>query len=137
MTKRNIIGFLSALLVLILADALWFIISLDRLYHPLMGSLIAKVPNFWAAGAFYCVYSFGLCHFVIYPELSTQNSLRVVAKNAALFGFTAYSTYDLTALAVIEGFNATIAIIDIIWGTVAGAIICLGALAITRKLAPN
>jgi hypothetical protein len=40
-----------------------------------------------------------------------------------LFGFFCYLTYDATNLAVLKGYDTTIAIVDTIWGAVLGGIV--------------
>lgn len=135
MNKKKIIAFILVLLALIIADTLWFIISLDRLYRPIMGDLLAKNPNLYAALGFYLVYSIGLCHFIIFPRLieATVNIAKL-ARDAAMFGLVAFATYDLTALSVIKDFSAKLAFIDMVWGVSAATFSCLFAVLLTRKL---
>jgi uncharacterized membrane protein len=40
-----------------------------------------------------------------------------VAARGALLGLVAYSTFDLTALAVLAGWSALVTVVDIAWGT--------------------
>ena len=40
---------------------------------------------------------------------------------AALFGFIAYATYDLTNLATLRGWPVTLSFIDMAWGSVLSA----------------
>lgn len=135
MNKKQIIAFVLVLLALIIADTLWFILSLDRLYKPIMGDLLAPKPNLYAALGFYLVYGIGLCHFIIFPRLSNAIfDLKILVRDAAIFGFVAFATYDLTALSVIKDFSAKLAFIDMLWGISAATISCLFTVLVTRKL---
>ena len=52
-----------------------------------------------------------------------------------LFGFFTYMTYDLTGLAVIRGFPATLALLDIAWGTVLTALASAAGTAVAMRFA--
>lgn len=134
MNKKKIIATISVLISLIIADIIWFVISLDRLYRPIMGDLLAPNPNLWAAAGFYIIYAIGLCYFVVFPSLENNGSTRKLIISSGLFGLVAYCTYDLTALAVINNFDAKLAFIDICWGICAAIFTCLSAQFITKKL---
>ena len=54
--------------------------------------------------------------------------------SAALFGFLAYATYDLTNLATVEGWPIKITIIDLIWGTTLTSLTALSGWFIAKKL---
>ena len=43
----------------------------------------------------------------------------------ATYGFVAYGIYDFTNTATISGWSWTLAAVDMLWGTVGSAIICL------------
>jgi uncharacterized membrane protein len=45
---------------------------------------------------------------------------------AAVFGFIAYATYDLSNLATLKGWPTHLAIIDIVWGTVLSTLAAAG-----------
>jgi uncharacterized membrane protein len=46
-----------------------------------------------------------------------ERSLRAAIVRGAAFGFVTYATWDLTSLAVIEGFPVGIVPIDLAWGS--------------------
>jgi len=132
--KHRVTTYFVALVILVVLDVAWFAFSMDRLYHPLMGDLIAPSPNFVAAGLFYLVYALGLCYFVVFPQqLSNDARIKKAIKPAAFFGLVAYGTYDLTALAVIKGFSAKLVVVDLIWGVCAAIAICSTTLFISAK----
>jgi uncharacterized membrane protein len=89
-------------------------------YAAEMGGLLRQEPNLVAAAAFYLLYAAGLTLFSVNPGLKADSVLQAMAFGAAL-GLVAYGTYDLTNLAVLNGYSMRIALIDIAWGTVASA----------------
>jgi uncharacterized membrane protein len=82
-----------------------------------MGSLMTANPNLVAALGFYLLYSLGATIFAVYPALQKQAWLDALIYGA-LFGFFCYMTYNLTNLAVIQGFPTKLALIDIVWGSI-------------------
>jgi uncharacterized membrane protein len=55
-------------------------------------------------------------------EIGGSSSLAQSALHAALFGFFAYATYDLTNLATLKGWPVGLALLDITWGTFVSAV---------------
>jgi uncharacterized membrane protein len=53
---------------------------------------------------------------VIHAGAQASRSARVAGRGA-LLGLVAYSTFDLTALAVLAGWSALVTVVDIAWGT--------------------
>jgi len=49
-------------------------------------------------------------------------SWKIAVLDGALFGFFAYSAYDITNLATLRGWPMTVSLVDLAWGTVATAI---------------
>ena len=87
--------------------------------------LMAEQPNLWAAAAFYLIYPIGLIYFSVAPRngaLSWSDTLLA----AAVFGFIAYATYDLSNLATLKGWPTHLAFIDIVWGTVLSTLAAAG-----------
>lgn len=106
-------SFLIAFLVL---DAIWLLGIAKTMYRTEMGSLMATEPRLWFGLAFYLLYALGALIFVISPAIS-KDSFAYAIGFGALFGFFCYMTYDLTNLAVIQGFPTRLAMIDIAWGS--------------------
>ncbi len=113
--KQKITGFFICLLALLVLDILWFILSLETFYKPLMGDLLNPAPNLYAAGVFYVIYAAAICYFAVFKS----NTIKETAVNAAFLGLCAFATYDLTAMAVINGFGLKLAIGDMAWGVTA------------------
>lgn len=109
--------YLVAAVIFGVLDGLW-LGSIGRpLYDARLGELLADKPNMLAAIAFYAIYIGGLTYFVTHPAISEGSWTKAVVAGAVL-GFVAYATWDLTNLAVLEGFPASIVAIDMAWGTV-------------------
>lgn len=101
-------------------DFVWLTIVALPMYEAELGDLMADSPNMVAAIAFYAIYIGGITYFATTPAI-VANSARRALIPAAVLGFVAYSTWDLTNLAVIEGFPASIVAVDLAWGAVVTA----------------
>ena len=53
----------------------------------------------------------------------------------AMFGFFAYSTYDLSNYATLRNWTLQLTLIDIAWGTVLGALAAAAGISATTKFA--
>ena len=84
------------------------------------GILMRGTPVWWAAILFYVFYAVGLLILVIAPHAGEV--WWHVALYAALLGFVAYMTFDLTGLAIISAFPIKTVAADIAWGTLASGI---------------
>jgi len=115
---RHAITYFGALLAVGVLDFLWLGVIAKSWYQGGMGHLMAAKPNLWAAAAFYLLYPVGIVIFAVAP--SGGDVVRAVLMGA-LFGFFAYATYDLTALAVLRDFPARLAFLDIAWGAFVSA----------------
>nr|WP_298681804.1 DUF2177 family protein [uncultured Dongia sp.] len=116
--RRYLIGYLVILVVYVVIDAVWLSQVAIDLYQEGIGALMAPTPNWIAAGLFYLLYPIGLLVFAI----GGQDRTSQIAARAALFGFMAYMTYDLTNLATLRDWPVGLSIIDMTWGAVLSAI---------------
>ena len=117
MTPRSAAGQYAVAAVVFLAlDLVWLSLVADRLYDHFLGDLLADSPNVAAAVVFYAIFVAGLVYFVIAPAV-LEGSVRAALVRGAAFGFVTYATWDLTSLAVLEGFPVGIVPIDLAWGT--------------------
>ena len=107
-------------LVMLLLDVLWIGFIAKPLYQQGIGHLMADKPNLAIAALFYVVYAAGLMWFVVEPYANAAGVGKVVL-TAALFGFFAYATYDLTNWATLKDWPASVAIADMLWGSAASA----------------
>ena len=123
---------LAALLFLVL-DLVWLTVVATPLYDRLLGDLLAEEPNAAAAAGFYVLFLVGLTHFVTRPAVQ-RDSLSLAARDGALFGLVTYATWDLTSLAVLEGFPAALVPVDLAWGTFLAAAVSVGTAAVWRRV---
>lgn len=120
--------YVAVLLTMVVIDMVWLRVIAVQWYADGMGPLLTDSPNLWAAAAFYLLFPVGLLVFAVLPGEAA--SLLRVAVMGALFGFFAYSTYDLTALAVIKNWPVGLTLLDMAWGTfVSGISAAAGKLA--------
>lgn len=118
--------------VLLALDALWLGVLAAPLYERTIGPLLRPRPNLLAAALFYAVYLVGVNELVVHAAPRGSRSLRV-ASRGALLGLVAYSTFSLTALAVLSGWSVLVTITDIAWGTLLTAATAGVAHAVGRR----
>ena len=117
-----IIRFLTAGVIFGIIDALWLVLVANKFYKDQLGSLLRNKPNMIAAILFYLIYLIGLLVFVINPAITADEWMLALGLGA-LFGFVAYSTYDLTNLSTLKGFTVKLVIVDLAWGTAVTAVV--------------
>jgi len=103
-------------------DMVWLMGPGRPVYVAEIGGLLRNQPNLGAALAFYVLYAIGLTYFAVMPSLKASMPLQALG-TGALFGLMAYATYDLTNLAVMNGFTARIALIDMAWGCLLSGVV--------------
>jgi uncharacterized membrane protein len=135
MSKMLIVAFAVTTVVFLILDAIWLGVISRNLYQREIGELLLPKPNLGAAAVFYVIYLVGLVYFCVVPGVAGQSVLRGLL-NGALFGIVAYATYDLTNLATLKGWSATLVFIDIAWGAVASAVASAIAVAVTTSVVP-
>lgn len=114
-------GYCIALLTFLIADMIWLGVMAPRFYRPIMGDIVAPAVNWLPAAIFYAIYPVGLLIFAIGPALR-DGALSAALLYGALFGFFTYATYNLTSYAVLRNWTPALALVDIGWGTVLGAL---------------
>lgn len=112
--------YLAVFLTMFVIDALWLGVIAKTMYADAMGSLLSPNPNLWSAAAFYLLFPVGLVIFAVLPQ--ADSPVWKAALMGALFGFFAYSTYDLTNLAVVKDWPLGLTFIDMAWGTMVSGI---------------
>lgn len=114
-------------------DFVWLTIIALPLYEAELGDLMAESPNMVAAIAFYAIYIGGITYFATTPAIMAGSARRALIPGAVL-GFVAYATWDLTNLAVIEGFPASIVAADLAWGAFVTASTAGLTYAVSRRI---
>jgi uncharacterized membrane protein len=134
MLLRFVRLYLLTLLPFVLLDALWLGVVARRFYRAQIGALLARTPNWWAAGVFYLLFVAGIVVFVVAPALERGSPLAAAALAGAFFGLVTYAAYDLTNLATLEGWPVTVTVVDMAWGTLLCALTALVGVRLCRLL---
>ncbi len=113
--------YLAILLAFAVVDALWLGTLGGAMFKAALGDRLKAEPMLVAAAAFYLVYALGLTVLAVRPSESGAGA-RTTAGRGALLGLTAYATFDLTCLAVLEGYTVALALADMAWGTFVSAL---------------
>lgn len=100
-----------------LIDLLWIGVIAKGFYAKFIGSMMDDQVNWVAALIFYLIYIGGIVLFVLIPALKNGSGILHVMVMGGLLGLFAYSTFDLTALALFKDWPFVVAIVDMAWGT--------------------
>lgn len=112
--------YLIALVIFLALDAVWLGLAVPAFYRPRIGALLRPAPNWAAAGLFYALYAAGIVYFGVRSGMSPAGPQAALV-DGALYGFFTYLTYNATNLAVLRDYDAVVAVVDTIWGTLLGA----------------
>lgn len=113
--------YLSTTVVMLVIDLVWLGFIAKPMYQAGIGHLMTDKPNLIAAFFFYALFPMGLMIFAILPG-SDSTAWQRTALQAALFGFFAYATYDLTNLATLKNYPLQLALVDMLWGSLVSAV---------------
>ena len=102
-------------IIFLLIDILWLSYSVKNFYRPNLGSLLNEKPVLWAAISFYLLYIFGLSIIILQPAIQSDSILQTFFLGF-VFGLVAYGTYNLTNMATIKNWSASVVFVDLIWG---------------------
>ena len=122
---RHLAAWAAIVIVLMLLDLIWLGLIAKSIYRTGIGHLMADQARVGAALAFYVIFAAGLMFFAVMPTAS-EPGWGITALTAAVFGFVAYATYDLSNLATLREWPLSLALIDMAWGTL---ISCIAAVA--------
>jgi uncharacterized membrane protein len=131
---RGVLIYALTVPVFFAIDLIWLGLVARGLYRRQLGDLMADSPNWPVAVLFYLLYIVGIVVFAIIPGWRDGSMVHALGMGA-LFGFLAYATYDLTNLATLRDWPATLAVVDITWGTVLTGITATIGYHIARWLA--
>ena len=130
---RYALASLITAVVFLALDFGWLTLMGQRLYQAEIGQLLAKSPRLAPAIAFYLIYVAGLVFFAVRPGLE-GGDLKTVALNAAVMGFVAYATYDLTNQATMTVWSLKVTLADLAWGVFVSTAAATAGTAATLKL---
>jgi uncharacterized membrane protein len=114
-------AYAATAIVMIALDLLWLGVIAKPIYQQGIGHLMAPRPNIPVALLFYAIYALGIVFFAVAPFGTAAGWGRTILA-AAMFGFFAYATYDLTNLATLRDWPIGVSLIDVAWGTAVSAI---------------
>lgn len=121
--QKILLAYAATTLVMVAIDLVWLGLIAKPMYQQGIGHLMATEPNLVVAALFYLLYPIGLTVFAVLPGASM--AWGETALKAALFGFFAYATYDLTNLSTLKNWPTSLALIDMAWGTAVSAVAAL------------
>jgi uncharacterized membrane protein len=123
-------GYAAALVTLAILDALWLGFISREFYKARLGQLLLEQPIWWIALLFYLIHAVGI---VVFP-VQLSSSIGSALLYGALFGFFAYSVYDITNLATLRGWPMAVSLVDLAWGSFATAISATASFLTIRAL---
>ncbi len=123
--NRYLAAYAGTAIVFVALDMLWLGVIAKPMYQQGIGYLMAAKPNVVVAVLFYLLYALGVVIFAVSPQHGGAGWGTTLAM-AALFGFFAYATYDLTNLATLRDWPLRLSLIDIVWGTLVSAAAAAG-----------
>jgi uncharacterized membrane protein len=130
MMKRQLAAYAGTMIVMVGLDMLWLGVIAKPIYQNGIGHLMADKPNVPAAVLFYALYGLGLVVFAVLPPGGPAPGWGKTVGMAALFGFFAYATYDLTNLATLKQWPIGLSVMDMAWGTCISAAAAAGGKAL-------
>jgi len=126
-------AYAGALATLVVADMIWLGSMVSRVYRPTLGDILLSGVNLPPAIVFYLLYPVGVLIFAVAPALKNGSPTDAIV-SGALFGFFAYTTYDLSNYATLRNWTLQLTIIDIAWGTLLGAMTAAAGFLLATKV---
>lgn len=111
------ITYLVSLTAFLALDFAWLGAIARGFYRDQMGHLMRADVQWLPAFAFYALFVAAILVFVVVPAVERGSLARAVVLGA-FFGLVTYATYDLTNLAVLDGFRTKLALVDMAWGSI-------------------
>ena len=113
--SRIFLTYIVSVPVFFIVDMIWLGVIAKDFYRKALEPLITPDINWVAAIIFYLLFLVGVLIFALLPGMERRSLVYTIAM-AALFGFIAYATYDLTNLATLRNWPLMLSIVDMIWG---------------------
>lgn len=111
-----IIGYLIILIISLTVDMFWHIFIAPKLFREQIGHLMGSKAKIYAAFFFYLINAAAILIFVINPSVEKQNIVYAL-KYGGFLGFSMYSTYNFTNLALLKDWPIKLTLFDLAWGT--------------------
>ena len=113
--SRILLTYAVSVPVFFAVDMIWLGVIAKGFYRKALEPLLTPNINWTAAIVFYFLFLVGILVFALLPGLKKQSFVYTVSM-AALFGFIAYATYDLTNLATLRDWPLLMSMVDMLWG---------------------
>ena len=113
--SRIFLTYIVSVPVFFIVDMIWLGVIAKGFYRKALEPLITPNINWIAAIIFYLLFLVGVLIFALLPGIERRSLVYTIAM-AALFGFIAYATYDLTNLAILRNWPLTLSMVDMVWG---------------------
>lgn len=120
---KYLAAYAAIAIVMVALDLLWLGVIAKSIYQQGIGHLMTERPKIAVAVFFYLLYAGGLLLIAVVPNAAAGFGKTVLT--AALFGFVAYATYDLTNLATLKDWPIGVSLLDMAWGTLASTLSAL------------
>jgi uncharacterized membrane protein len=130
------VRYLVTLATFVALDMAWLGAMASRFYKPMLGDIAIAGVNLPPALVFYAIYPIGLLIFAIEPALRA-GSWANAPIYGALFGFFTYATYDLSNQATLRNWTLSLTAVDVVWGTVLGALTSAVTFWVLSRLMPT
>ena len=114
--SRIFLTYIVSVPVFFIVDMIWLGVIAKGFYRKALEPLMTPNINWVAAIIFYLLFLVGVLIFALLPGMERRSLLYTIVM-AALFGFIAYATYDLTNLATLRDWPLMLSIVDMIWGS--------------------
>ena len=131
--NRNLILYLSTLIVLIPIDFLFLGVVAKGFFTSEVGDMLGEIRPAPAI-LFYLLYVVGILIFVSVSATATWPSTLLYG---ALFGFFCYATFELTSLSLLKHWTWPVVMVDVSWGTFVTATSSTLGLLIANWIAPR
>jgi uncharacterized membrane protein len=130
---RYALSYLATAVAFLVLDATWLTLTVNRLYRPYMGAIMADKPALGPAAAFYLIYIAAILVLAVLPAAKAGSRSQLLTR-AAMFGLAAYATYDLTNQATLKDWSTVLTLADLAWGTFATTMAASVGFLVARKL---
>ena len=114
-------------------DLVWLGLVADGFYDQHLGHLLRETVIWPAAVVFYLLFVAGIVVFVSTPAVLHRSPAQALVRGA-FFGLVTYATFDLTSLALIDGFPLVVVIVDLAWGAFISAAVAGGGTFVAIRL---
>jgi len=111
----HLVAYAAVLVSLLVIDVLWVWLVAKPLYDRAVGAILRPTPRMGAAVVFYLAYPAAVVFLAARPALAGDSTVTALTGGLVL-GLTAYGTFALTNLALLQQWTVGLAVTDTAWG---------------------